>query len=63
MLTAVRRLCGQPVIGPREVADQSSSAIISAVRPPEVRNDQSTGRWSAAASLDITTAFGSTPHD
>jgi hypothetical protein len=45
------------------VVDQSSSAIISAVPPPEARNDLSTGCWPAAASPDITTAFGFHTYD
>jgi hypothetical protein len=55
LLAAVRRLCGQPKIGPHGVVDQSSSAIISPVRPPEARNDHSTGRWRPAPP-DVPTA-------
>jgi hypothetical protein len=40
MLTAVRRLCGQPAIGPRGEDDQSKERISSPISPPPVRQSR-----------------------
>src|SRR5215213_3232653 len=50
MLTAVRRLCGQPETGPRGEDDQSKERIIAPISPPPARQS----RLSRAAVRELT---------